>query len=312
MLISFNQTTSPNVKETNGYGYAAKKCKESLVELGHEVSWRNPTADVEINFIQPEKWHWSGPYRIAYLPWESTGFRPGWIESLNSVDEVWTPSPVIKQWMVDAGVTKDVKVYQHGVESLWEPFQRPTSGTFKVLHHGAEALRKGGGETMRAFMSTLWDEDATLVMKMALKQMQVHDTKHIEIVKKVLPIDELVKLYQSCQLLCYPSWGEGFGLAPLQALATGSPVLVTDGWAPYHNFLTESEVIKSELVDSPWPNHHPGKMFQPDMDDLMDKLKWQFDNRDNMSDLAYQRAGKVHAEYNWTELTRQAFSHLTQ
>lgn len=310
MRISFNQTSSENVKDSNGYGYAAKMCKQSLNELGHEVNWRDGTADVEINFIQPEHWHWTGPYRIAYLPWESTLLKDGWVDSLNEVDEVWTPSPVIAQWFVDAGVKKDVRVYEHGVEGLWTPRQRTGEGTFKVLHHGAEALRKGGNETIRAFQNTLWEENAQLVLKMVLQRFNVHDTKHIKILKTKVDIEALVEIYHECDLFCYPSWGEGFGLTPLQAMATGMPVIVTDGWAPYQRFIPETGLVKSELVDSPWQGHHPGKMFKPDEDDLRDKLLWAFENRESEAKRAFELAPQVHREYNWTNLTEQAFSHL--
>lgn len=311
MKVSFNQTTSDKVRNTNGYGYAAEQCKNSLVKLGHEVNWRDSTADVEINFIQPEHWHWTGPYRIAYLPWESTGLRKSWVKKLNSCDEVWTPSPLIAEWFVDAGVTKDVKVYQHGVESRWLPYARPVDDRFRILHHGAEALRKGGNEIIRAFMATLWEEDATLVMKMILQQFNLHDTDHVHINKARLSIDKLVALYHSCHLFAYPSWGEGFGLCPLQAMSTGMPVLITEGWAPYAYMLPETSFIKSTLVESPWQHHHPGKMFKPDGDDLRDKLRWHYDHREYASHVAYGLTEWVRKEYNWDTLTEQAFAHLS-
>ena len=310
MRVSFNQVGSPNVKSTNGYGYAAKMCKDSLAELGHSVSWRDHTADVEINFIQPQHWHWTGPYRIAYLPWESTGLPDGWVQSLNEVDEVWTPSPVIAQWFVDAGVTKDVKVYEHGVESVWAPFQRPKRPRWRLLHHGAEALRKGGNESIRAFMKTLWEEDATLVMKMVLDQFNLHDTEHLEVLRETVSLDELVAIYHGVDAFVYPSWGEGFGLTPLQAMATGMPAIVTDGWAPYERFIPEHSRIKSELVTSPWQIHHPGKMFKPDEDDLQDKLRFHYENRERLATEALAQAPRIHEEYNWKRLTEQAFAHL--
>lgn len=313
MKLSFNQTTSPNVRDDNGYGYAAKMCKQSLLALGHEVEWRDPTADVEINFIQPEKWVWTGPYRIAYLPWESTGFRDGWVDSLNECDEVWTPSPVVAGWMKDAGVTKDIKVYQHGVDTIWNTgaAKRLSTGTFEVIHHGAEALRKGGNETIQAFMATLWDEDARLTMKMLLSQFNLHDTEHIRIKKTKLPLAELVALYHEEQLMCYPSYGEGFGLVPLQAMASGMPVLVTKGWAPYEYLLGEENLISSQYIDSPWPEHHPGQVIQPDEDDLRDKLRWHFENRESQAESAWNLTSQVMADYDWVTLTARAFEHLT-
>lgn len=312
MRVSFNQTSSANVKDTNGFGYAAKMCKSSLVQLGHEVAWRDPTADIEINFIQPENWHWTGPYRIAYLPWESTALRPGWVDALNNVDEVWTPSPVIGQWMVDEGVTKDVKIYQHGVEPVWSPLLRKwDTGRFKVLHHGAEALRKGGNETIQAFQNTLWNEPATLVMKMLLNQFNVHDTDHIIIKGKKVPLDELVGIYHDCHIMAYPSYGEGFGLTPLQAMATGMPVLVTRGWAPYEYLLPEEMLIDSHLIDTPWPAQHPGQVLQPSQEDFEDKLQNMYHNHEKWFRFAYDLAPRVHEDYDWIDLTRKAFAHLS-
>jgi glycosyltransferase involved in cell wall biosynthesis len=312
MRLSFNQTTSEGVRDDNGFGYAAKMCKDSLRELGHEVNWRDPTADVEINFIQPHHWHWTGPYRIAYLPWESTEFRPGWIDSLNECDEVWTPSPVIAQWMVDAGVKKTPHIYQHGVESVWAPKERILlpGERWKILHHGAEALRKGGNNSIKAFMNTLWDEDATLVMKMLLQQWNVHDTEHIKIYKKKLSLEDLVDVYNECHAMIYPSYGEGFGLAPLQAMATGIPVLISKGWAPYEYLLPEELLVESQLIPSPWPDHHPGKVLEPNQEELEFKLLELYKNQESWSKFALDLSEKVHKDYNWIDLTREAFAHL--
>lgn len=313
MRISFNQTTGPDVHDRNGYGYAGNMCKKTLEELGHEVGWRDDSADVEMNFIQPDMWYWSGvDYRIGYLPWESTEFHPGWVEKMNEVDEVWTPSPVIAQWMMDAGVTKEPKIYQHGVESVWEANLRPHDDMFNVMHHGAEAIRKNSQDVINVFNANLRTaEDAVLTLKVNFPPGQRYvDSDWCRIRNGRIPLEELLGIYQECNLFCYPSWGEGFGLAPLQAMATGMPTMVTRGWAPYQHLVPEHSLIDSELVDSPWPWIHPGKMFRPDINDLQDKLLWHYNNREQATTEAYATAAKVHEEYNWKDLTQKAFSHL--
>lgn len=42
------------------------------------------------------------------------------------------------------------------------------------------------------------------------------------------PLGELVRLYQTCAALVNPSRWEGFGIPPLEALACGAPVIVSD------------------------------------------------------------------------------------
>lgn len=288
-------------------------CKSSLEALGHEVGWRDATADVEINFIQPELWHWSGvDYRIAYLPWESTALRDGWVDSLNEVDEVWTPSPVIAGWFEDAGVTKPIKVYQHGVEPLWEPRLRSLDGRFMTFHHGSEALRKGGDEAYEAYSRVLGEENAGITFKCMAKNFSVPGNDRFKVYPDAMEIDELVELYHRQNLMLYPSWGEGFGLTPLQAMATGMPVLITQGWAPYEYLLDEHSLIESHLTLPPssWSHQHPGKMLKPDMDDFVDKLRYQWDNRHALAEKAYHDTQRVHEDYNWVDLTERAFAHL--
>ena len=57
-----------------GYWQAAKRITESLERLGVPVSFDDPTADVMLNFCQPQEYRkYEGQYTIGYTPWESTG-----------------------------------------------------------------------------------------------------------------------------------------------------------------------------------------------------------------------------------------------
>ena len=48
-----------------------------------------------------------------------------------------------------------------------------------------------------------------------------------------LPFDELAQLFRSADLVAYPSYYEGQGLIPLEAMASGTPVVtVNDGPLP--------------------------------------------------------------------------------
>ncbi len=43
-----------------------------------------------------------------------------------------------------------------------------------------------------------------------------------------VPDEELAALYASAEVLVYPSLYEGFGLPPLEAMSSGTPVIVSD------------------------------------------------------------------------------------
>lgn len=312
MRISWgNQINLRRIDQSNGFGYATDRIVTTLRQQGHLVSSNLDNADVELWFDQPQwiKWHNPDAVKIAYVPWESTWLMPGWRHKMNSADEVWTPSPKVAEWFVSDGINVPVDVYQHGVDKVWEPVKRVLDGDFKVFHHGGEAARKGWDDTARMFMEH-FPTDAQMNFKMTkLKGWNV-PIPRVNFIEGKLALSHLVKLYQRQHLLVYPSWGEGFGLAPLQAMATGMPVLITKGWAPYEHLVPRECLIDSELVDSKWNYLHPGKMWKPDYDDMCRKALAIRENYDYFADKFYELAPIVKAEYDWSNLTEAAFKSL--
>lgn len=312
MIIS-QGTQQGKIKPTNGYGYATVNMYASLDRLGYQHSPNDASADVEIWFDQPHHWKWSGtPFKIGYHPWESTNIKPDWLAAMKNCDEVWTPSPIIANWYRDLGLS-EVYVYEHGVDAKdWKVKHRKVSDRIRFLHVGGEAVRKGVDVTVNAFRAAFQGrrDEVELTLKMDNPGNKIEQLGNIRWVNNLIPFDELVGLFHDHHVFVYPSWGEGFGLNPLQAMATGMPVLCTGAWAPYKRLLDPDLTIESSLVDSPWPQIHPGKMFQPNFDDLVDKMRWVADNYEDCLSDALPRAFAVRSEYDWDNLTSKAFTAL--
>jgi glycosyltransferase involved in cell wall biosynthesis len=298
----------------NGYGYATKNAVASLRRLGHEVNYSTSDADVHIHFDQPQ--FFQAPrediYKIIFLPWESTRLKPKWKDALNKVDEVWTPSPLIAKWYRTAGVRTPIHVYQHGVEPLWAPKKRVVQDKVRFLHLGVEASRKGGLDVMRAMGQAFGrgSKDVELTLKMVNPGWRIPTIGNINIVNTVMSEQNLVELFHSHHVYTYPSWGEGFGLTPLQAMATGMPTITVPDWAPYATLLDERLTLDAKLHASQWPLMHPGKMFAPNQDDLVDKMRWVVDNYESASEYALDTAPHVLGIYDWDKLTDRAFRDL--
>jgi glycosyltransferase involved in cell wall biosynthesis len=239
---------------------------------------------------------------------------------MNLADEVWTTSEIIRRWYTAAGV-KNVKVYPHGIDPQWTPKKRNVYTKMKFLHMGEPAPRKGGQMAVDAFRAAFGDSSD---VELTVKAHRLNNTRRIvngRIVGKVdeysnvrlitteLPEDILVSFFKEHHVMVYPSWGEGFGLIPFQAIATGMPTICTEKWAQYKSYLGPLG-LDSTLTDSPWPGVHPGKMLKPDFDDLVDKYRYAYDHFDELSSYFYVQAPKLHEEYNWEKLTEQAFAHL--
>lgn len=314
MRISFNTPILPDeLEKSNGYGYATDRMLASLEKLGYEVSYNDPTAEVGLCFNQPQHWKFYGnQYKIGYHPWESTQLLPGWAEIMNDCDEIWTPSPLIAQWYQNsAGITRPIFVYEHGVDSIWTPKQRKVEDKFKFLHVGSEASRKGGSDTMTAFSKAFpKNKDVELNMKIISPGWNIGAINRINIINTRIGIDELVEIFHSNHAYVYPSYGEGFGLTPLQAMATGMPTATVETWAPYAQFLDDDLKIDSSFVKSPWPRIHPGAMLKPKMDDIVDSMRLMYTNYENLHASALNRVDSITQYYNWDRLTKQVFSDL--
>lgn len=326
MKISFgSRFPLTSMKNTNGYGAATEQIVNSLNRLGYEMANNDKHADVEIWFDQPFHWKWSRDsiYRVGYHPWESTEMQKSWWRAMMYCHEIWTPSPIVADWYRTLGHPK-VFVYEHGVDPVWTVKPRKPKDKIKFLHVGAEARRKGwykadGSDqnVVKSFRDAFGDrEDVQLTLKMNMLGMTKFDPypsfNNVKIINKILPFDELVALYHDHDAFVYPSWGEGFGLNPLQAMATGMPTICTAAWAPYERLLIPDLKISSELVDSPWQKEHPGKMFKPDFDELTQIFRSVVDNFDKYSEDAVDLATKVKEEYSWDTLTSEAFSALEE
>jgi glycosyltransferase involved in cell wall biosynthesis len=293
------------------------------------VPFASPEAPVEIAFCQPDWSNWSNPdaYHIQYTPWESTELHKGWVEAFNgNCDEVWTTSELNAQWYKDAGVTKPIYVYEHGLTPLGNPVRRERREKLKFLHVGEPAMRKGGQLALQAFRDVFGGRtDVHLTIKAFRRSaIRVYDStgsirglpheiyKNVTTVYNEVSEEEMHQIYTGHHALVYPSWGEGFGFIPAEAALTGMPVVSPHVWAPYANHLIPELDIKSELVDSPWPDTHPGKMYRPDYESLKQGLIKIDEDYDRLAGLAFRKSFGLQEDFDWEKKTAAAFKHIVE
>lgn len=323
MKISFH-TIKDNLDTTRGYGSAGFNMVRSLQELGHEVPFDDSTAPVQISWNPP---HWykfhEGQYRIGYTPWESTELPNGWLKAMNDCDEVWATSEWVANVYENAGVKKPIHVYKHGLEKVWQPKKRVRGDVVKFLHMGEPALRKGGQMTIDAFRAEFGDRtDVHLTIKAYHQHfLRVWDNgkittpdkayNNVTVITESMHPSELLQLYYDHDVLLYPSYGEGFGLIPLQALGTGMPVICTDVWAPYKNY-TQHLSITGRWDRSIWALH-PGNVLYPDYEWYRHQIKMIVDEPNKLEYMFgtyFNQAKYIHEEYDWKFQTEYAFRDL--
>lgn len=98
---------------------------------------------------------------------------------------------------------------------------------FRILYVGDHRPRKGLREFLAA-AALVYSQLPNLELVLVSKESCTIDTP-APYQLHIYPSDEaLVALYRSCDLFVSCSWGEGLGYPPLEAMACGTPVVLTD------------------------------------------------------------------------------------
>ena len=308
-----------------GFGNASYYIFENLKEFGINPKVRDRDSKIGISFCQPQDYKFAkDQYRIGYTPWESTEFYPGWVKIMNSCDEIWATSP----WVADIYKSKlkvPVFVYEHGIDQKWSPIKKNKNVFDKIrfLHVGEPAQRKDAQLVVNVF-SELYGNDPRyeLIIKCSNKNnTRAYDKsgevslghpsgfyKNIKIIDNMLSTEQMFDLYRMSDVFVYPSWGEGFGFNPFQAIGMGIPTICTSGWATYKDYITLP--LDSSWVRSPWDGTHPGMMLRPNKAQLRQHMIDVVQDYEKYTQLAFKNAFIVHEKWDWMKVTEPAAKRL--
>lgn len=313
--------------ETNyGYGRAAANIIKGFDDNNIKWSIDDSSQPIEIFWGHPPyEFRRHQNYKIGYTAWESTGFKDGWIESMQEADEIWTPT----FWLSDhfaKELGKPTFTYEHGIENQWKPRRhyRPQNKPFTFFHIGEPQYRKNGQMVVEAFAELFGNNpDYKLVMKATrINTTRIYTNSgsiigtpesiynNIILIDGVLSDEQLVGLHYQVDCLVYPSYGEGFGLHPLEALATGLPTISTSNWASYEKFINVP--IDGEFAESPYQELHPGKMFLVTKDQVKESMIDMVENYDKYAKEAFSNSFKIHDEYSWKNVNLKAVKRLQE
>ena len=209
-------------------------------------------------------------------------------------------------------------------DDVWKPRRRKPDGVIKFLHIGEPAPRKAGQMVVNAFTQLYGNNPS---YSLTIKAYHNNTTRvynnyidkeiiglpnyiynNINIITEEFTESQLLQLYYDHDVLVYPSYGEGFGFIPLQALATGMPTICTSAWADYKNFIGPLS-LKSKLTQSPFLNL-PGLVFEPNYQHLLELMRDVVLDYNAYSGYYYAQSTKIHEKYNWLQLTEKSFDHI--
>jgi glycosyltransferase involved in cell wall biosynthesis len=328
--LIFSIHTDQHIKDAGGvFGYAYGY--DNIVKHFNQFTYRgkqlevvdnDPSAQIQMFYMEPEwhnpvtgddfrqpgfKKHHDHQYKINGTYLEATRAWDWWIPTMKTFDEIWVGNQFSADAVANSGIDVPTYVFELGIDDMWKPFKRGNRGKIRFLHVDSGSPRKRADLVEEAFLKLFKDnKDVELTLKYhnsdGYSVMDLFNSKeaqpNIKKIFKTLSQEEMVKLYHQHDILVYPTEGEGFGLIPLQALATGMPTISTSKWCTYEKYLG-SNIIESTLGKTQHSGYHTGDVIIPNFESTVELMRKAVDDFDAQCDYYYKQAPKVIKEYNW-------------
>lgn len=328
----------PHVRRSGsffGYAYTYQEIEKSLrnYEFNNKklnLDLNGPKSKLQLYYGSPPGFFYDHQYKIQMTQWESTLVPPHWVDHAKDYDEWWTANKFGADAFINAGVPSEkIHIYEHGVDaSMWTPRKRGENDVIRFLHVDSGSPRKRASLAIESFKKAFGNNpDYELTLKYShhdateqdwfdkdilenYGEWEGHNIRHI---RENMSIEQLINLFHFHDVLIYPSEGEGFGLIPLQALATGMPVISTSRWCSYDKYF-EDNIIESHLGVSDVVETYTryGDVVIPSLDSMINIMRYVVSNFDKQSDKFYNQIPEVVKDYDWQTRTNNVMDSLIQ
>ena len=237
------------------------------------------------------------PRGIGYTMFETTLPPRDWADGMNKARRVIVPCKQNVQAFRDIGVTVPISVVGLGVDpDRWTRFDHKPDpfGGFTFLMSGGITHRKNPMGAARAFVDA-FDRRQYPDVRLIIKTRANHCAASFSDWANYCPKDErvqivcedstpsrMVRWMHEADAFVFPSFAEGFGLPPLQAMSTGLPVIVSDnsGMSEYcdsrYNYPIPCEEVKvPDAAHGGYPDAwgDVGNWWNPDHDALVETMR---------------------------------------
>ncbi len=296
---------------------------DGVREVSLEEARRVAGRAVGIGFLHPPLLdRLLGAPRANLFVWESDVVPAAWVTALrDGADVVVVPSDFTREALTRSGLEAGrvvVSPYGHdGCVPDPEADRERPGRPFTFLSVIAPHRRKGVPELLAAYAAAFGaSDDVVLRIKTTYDPARRRRRASFEIdgweaalsragltregappvalEVGVVPDDAIGRLIDEADVCVQPSWGESFGLVPLEAMARGRPCIAT-GWGghveyfPYGDDLLPFDLIDDDVEKSALYEPAPGaRLAVPRIEALVERLRWHHEHPD-----ASRRLGRM-------------------
>jgi len=256
------------------------------------------------------------PYRIGLTMYESDSplvNLPEWKHDCNDVDLLVVPCEYCKG-VFEQFARVPVKVSPLAINPIYHTAKlREPKDTFTFVTFGTLSGRKSPLETLAAFKKAFpLDKypDVRFEFKTRLgyfgwgeNQLPDPDSDpRVKIISADWYSDKMLNWLHAADAMVFASKGEGFGMPPREAIATGLPTILTDhtGMKPMCDPQYTFPIPVGKVEDSPLG----GNWYLPDWDALIETMRWIYTNREKAAKKG-QKAAQWFAREHGPEVVGQ-------
>lgn len=237
--------------------------------------------------------------------WESTELPPGFAERLNHAQAVIVPSTWVAHTFTACGVRTPINVVPQGVDpDRYHPQLRAESADgLTTLIVASWCGRKNIPESISAWRAAFGDNPtARLIIKSRFSwHRYVPDDPRITFVDTEERTAGIAHWYHRADVLLALG-GEGFGLPLIEGMACGLPVIALDAQGQADVCADAGSrvlaVPAARWIDYDDGTYRCGQHAVPDVDAVVDRLRWVRDHRADAADLGQRASEWVLTERN--------------
>jgi autotransporter strand-loop-strand O-heptosyltransferase len=288
------------------------------------------TPDVDIVLMDNDHYYfyeeYNAPVKIAYAVWESTLLPDKFFQQLLKFDFLW----VVSEWHREMAIKQGypayrIRVVNEGVDSEFyenlptKPLQEYTDGRFKFLFFGRWDYRKAVPEVVGSFLKAFPNNEAVDLILSAdnpyavdgmnttedrLKHYDYNDSR-IK-VKHFVSREDYISYVKNGHVMLTCARSEGWNIPLIEAMAAGTPSI-------YSNYGGQLEFAEGKglpvKIDKMVPanvgaklgfaGEIPGDYAEPDYTDLIEKMRYCYENYANLKLKAQEDSKEIADRFNW-------------
>jgi glycosyltransferase involved in cell wall biosynthesis len=256
----------------------------------------------------PPFWGQVEARRLAgFTMFESTLLPAEFVRCVNEyATAVLVPNEFCR-WVYDQQTKAPVYVVPLGVDTLKfrSVMRERQSGPYTFLWSGTPDARKGWDVAYRSFCRAFGDRsDVRLLLhfRHPLVGDPPFSDENVSVVSGKLSDAVWLDMLKSADAMLYPTRGEGHGMVPREAAATGLPVICTE-WGGLENCGRWALPVQvKKLIPATYGSFDRGTIGQwaaPDEDSVIAHMRWCVDNPLKAAERGRAGAEVIHSEQGW-------------